>query len=378
MNYSSNQTSSNTGKLLLICAAVFVVFFMSHMLFSDSTIKPNKINSNLRPEPGCDTVWCLSDKNNKEIHFGIVADLDRQSKVEGAKKPTWRSIFKEGILKKENDSWHISWKDKSVELLTQLGEAGRGMELSELVTWKNKLWTFDDRSGVVFEIQKGIDGESDPKAVPRHILMEGDGNNNKGQKTEWATVKDGDLYVGSFGKPYTNNAGEITTRNNMWISKISNTGAVSHVNWIPKFEKMQEVTDSIHPGYMIHEAIHWDSINKLWYVLPRRVSHDSYDEKKDEEMGSNLLLVFNEDFSELKSKLEIGEKVATHGWSSFKFVPWTNNKVVMALRTMELENKETGDGTQETYLTVFGVDGTIFLSEQKIPGDYKFEGIEFL
>lgn len=30
----------------------------------------------------------------------------------------------------------------------------RGLELSELITWQNRLYTFDDRSGIVFEIAK--------------------------------------------------------------------------------------------------------------------------------------------------------------------------------------------------------------------------------
>ena len=49
--------------------------------------------------------------------------------------------------------------------------------------------------------------------MPRHILTEGNGVTNKGQKTEWATVKDGLLYVGSFGKEYTTPDGK-----EVWVS----------------------------------------------------------------------------------------------------------------------------------------------------------------
>jgi soluble calcium-activated nucleotidase 1 len=329
-------------------------------------------------DPNCRTVWCKSSRN--EFHFALVADLDRQSKVTDAKGRTyWRSWWKQGTLRRQEPgdaegepAWVVQWSPAEQELSSQLAEDGRGLELSELVTWRSRLWTFDDRTGVVFELDRQF------VCVPRYILMEGDGNNSKGQKTEWATEKDGNLVVGSFGKPYTNNKGEVTTRNNLWVSVISPAGDVSHEDWTERYRRMQRETDSVFPGYMIHEAIHWDAIHRLWYVLPRRVSRAPYDEKLDETMGSNLLLVFSEDFLRLEKKIAVGASVPTHGWSSFKFVPWTNNKVIMGLRTMEIEDKVTGKGEQRTFLTLFDVNGDVFLPEQEIPGAHKYEGLEFL
>jgi soluble calcium-activated nucleotidase 1 len=37
--------------------------------------------------------------------------------------------------------------------------------------------------------------------------MDGDGDSAKGFKCEWGTVKDNLLYIGSFGKEYTNDKG---------------------------------------------------------------------------------------------------------------------------------------------------------------------------
>lgn len=59
-----------------------------------------------------------------------------------------------------------------------------------------KLYTVDDRTGVVFEILGNT-------AVPRHILTDGDGNVAKGFKAEWMAVKDYKLYVGGMGKEWT-------------------------------------------------------------------------------------------------------------------------------------------------------------------------------
>lgn len=38
---------------------------------------------------------------------------------------------------------------------------------------------------------------------PRYILPQGDGNDAKGLKCEWMTVKDDKLLVGSIGKEWT-------------------------------------------------------------------------------------------------------------------------------------------------------------------------------
>lgn len=52
----------------------------------------------------------------------------------------------------------------------------------------------------------------------------GDGNTDKGFKSEWATVKDGKLVVGSFGKEFTDSKGHIVNTNNNWVKVISNSG----------------------------------------------------------------------------------------------------------------------------------------------------------
>lgn len=90
------------------------------------------------------------------------------------------------------------------ELKNYLNEKGRAMELSDLVRYNNRLYSCDDRTGVVYEILQGGEGA---KAVPRYILMDGDGQTSKGFKCEWGTVKDGLLYIGSFGKEYTGSDG---------------------------------------------------------------------------------------------------------------------------------------------------------------------------
>src|SRR5690554_4664060 len=85
---------------------------------------------------------------------------------------------------------------------------------SFVVVVGSELYTMDDRTGIVFQITK------DHKAIPRHIIMEGDGNSMKGQKIEWATVKGGELLVGSIGKEYTLSDGTIASVGGFWVASI--------------------------------------------------------------------------------------------------------------------------------------------------------------
>jgi Apyrase len=52
------------------------------------------------------------------------------------------------------------------------------------------------------------------------VLAEGDGHVDKGMKIEWATVKDGQLVLGSFGKEYTDEKGAIISTANNWIVTV--------------------------------------------------------------------------------------------------------------------------------------------------------------
>lgn len=322
------------------------------------------------------TIWGESTKD--ELQIAIVTDMDQMSKVKNSKKPAWRSVLKRGTVRRFKDgselTYDIEWNANEHEIVGVLGEEGRGMEFSELVSFQGKLLTVDDRTGVVFEITK------DMKAIPRHILMEGDGNQAKGQKNEWATVKDNKLYVGSFGKEYVNSDGTIKNRWNLWVSVIDGqTGGVTHEDWTHKYEVLRQATESSWPGYMIHEAIEFDQINRKWVVLPRRVSSLMYDEKTDELMGSNRVLVLDEDFKTVEQHFRMGPNIPLRGWSTFKFVPGTNNDVIVAVKTEEEENKQTGESQTRSFITVFRLsDQKELMPQTPIPGKYKFEGLEFL
>lgn len=105
--------------------------------------------------------------------IAVIADLDTQSKSE--KPMTWLSYMRRGYLlvSQSGDKVAVEWDADKVVLESHLSEKGRGMELSELVVFNGKLYSVDDRTGVVYH----IDGE---KAVPWVILPDGDGSVAKG------------------------------------------------------------------------------------------------------------------------------------------------------------------------------------------------------
>lgn len=88
-------------------------------------------------------------------------------------------------------------------------------------------------------------------------------------------------------------------------------------------------------------------------------------------MGCNYLISTDEYFVDIKSS-KVGKIIPSHGFSSFKFIPGTNDNVIVALKTEELNGKTS------TYITAFTQSGEILLKEEKIPTNLKYEGIEFI
>lgn len=121
---------------------------------------------------------------------------------------------------------------------------------------------------------------------------------------------------------------------------------------------------------MIHESAAWSSIHRRWYFLPRRCSKEPYNEKQDEHMGCNVLISTDEQFYNVQL-VKLGNYKSTQGFSSFKFIPGTNDSVIVALQTEEI------DGQTTTYITAFKVDGKILLDSTIIDSNLKYEGIEF-
>jgi soluble calcium-activated nucleotidase 1 len=328
-----------------------------------------------------------------EIRFGAVTDLDELSRVKDSKKPKFRSIFLPGrLLKKSNANTPTSKMYDIVlddahkrTLFTAHNEAGRGGEFSELQVYNNRLLTFDDRTGDVFEILNDGSGTGS-HVVPRFVITEGSGESDKGMKWEWATVKDGELIMGSMGKEYTRSDGSILNRNNLWIAGLNARGELRRQDWTNQYDVVRQALNARSPGYLIIEAVNWSPILQKWVFLPRRISSEMYDENKDERMGGNKLVLVDENFTsasvvEIKMQSLDPAQDALKGFSTFSFVPGTGDRHALAVRSVE-EDCVGGDDSvckQRSYFIVFDVLTGEVLSDEVSPVDKaKFEGVEFV
>ena len=304
------------------------------------------------------------ESNWIEYKIAIVADLDEEKSKVPDKKNKWRSFYKEGVLRKHySGDYSVAWKNEKDVLISQIAEKGRGLELSELAAFNEKLFTVDDRTGIVYQIK-------DKKVIPWVILSDGDGSVSKGFKGEWMTVKDNTLYVGGLGKEWTTPTGELVNFNPQYVKSIGPSGDVVHHNWRSVYEGVKAALGIKSPGYVIHEAVMWSTVKRRWFFLPRRASHEKYDDQADERRATNVLLSCNEHFEDF-TVTRIGKLIPTHGFSSFKFVPGTGDNNIVALRSVE------DQGQISTFIMVFKIDGTIILDESFIDSD-KYEGIEFI
>ncbi|TMW45893.1 hypothetical protein DOY81_009033 [Sarcophaga bullata] len=303
--------------------------------------------------------------------IAMVADLDTNSKFDENGATVWRSYLKKGHLSyiSSKDEINITWDaGEPIALESSFSLKGRGMELSELVTFNGKILSFDDRTGLVYDIT------NNDKPIPWLILLDGNGHNAKGFKSEWATVKDRLLYVGSMGKEWTTGTGEFENENPMYVKVISPAGSVKSMDWSYNYKRLRQESSQIAwPGYMIHESGVWSSVHRKWFFLPRRCSKEKYNETRDEHMGCNLLITADEDFNKIDTvPLNFPNTQPTHGFSSFKFIPGMDDRVIVALRTEELNGKTT------TFITAFDIEGKFLYAEQHIETDLKYEGFEFI
>ncbi|KHJ78710.1 Apyrase [Oesophagostomum dentatum] len=193
-------------------------------------------------------------------------------------------------------------------------------------------------------------------------------------KVEWLTIKDGLLYAGGHGAEYRNKEGKVISEDPMWIKTISQSGEVTSIYWKKEYDTLRNATGYPAPGYLTHEAVQWSDILHKWLFLPRKASKTLYEEEEDEKKGTRLLILASADFKEIQV-VEIGRESdldRSKGYSAFDLIPDTGDSVLVALKSVEV-GKHT-----ESFVTVFNINGTVLLPDQKLEGNYKFEAIYFV
>ena len=349
---------------LLVCLVVGLLF-LTLLLLSDNGLQ---FRPSVRMPVGIpESRRYLYNPNTREFKVLLIADPDKRSAT-SEKRHQFQSFTKEGVLVRNPEGrYEIRWGEEK-PVLSKMNEGLRGMELSELVFFNGQLLTGDDRTGIIFELK-------DNKVYPRHILADGDGNQSKGFKIEWATVKEESLYVGSQGKEFVDAAtGEVVSEGNFFVKRIDENGKLVHENWKKRYNLLRESAGITYPGYMIHEAVCWNPHKEKWYFFPRRASKEAYDEDLDLDRATNLVLSVVEPFDSLAdiSVTNIGEVNPRRGVSSCKFLPNNPNHVLL------VKSEEDEKENFKSYVTVLDVEHGSVLLDDVDAGDMKFEGVEFI
>ena len=113
----------------------------------------------------------------------------------------------------------------------------------------------------------------------------------------------------------------------MWVKTISPNGLVTSLFWKRNYDALMKAAGVKEPGYMYYEAVSWSPHHHSWFFLPRKLSHEAYNEKADELMGTNILLIADEFFTDVHVKV-VGPLVPSHGFSSFKFLPNSKDNII--------------------------------------------------
>lgn len=211
-------------------------------------------------------------------------------------------------------------------------------------------------------------------------------------KSEWATVKDGLLWVGSMGRPYVLPDGSVAHRNAEWVKTVDSNGRIENHNWRSVYEALRTAAGVSGAGYLWHEAVHWDDRGRRWVLLPRKRSQDMYEEVADETRGTNIVLVASEDFRDI-TVTPVGPLEAEYGFTTLRKVPGTADvflavkakevgTTVHSVRVLQRKRRRVARALCRLLpqkLTVFDLQGNIRLDQGWVDlGDDKFEGCEFI
>jgi len=230
-------------------------------------------------------------------------------------------------------------------------------------------------------------------------LASGDGaNEKKAMKAEWCSVgADGDLYVGSTGKDWTDESNVILHTDLKWVKQLHDPTpqletappmtatphieVVSH-NWGTMYEAIRAHTGMMFPGYIVHEAARWSEKRQEWVFIPRTMSTEPYHEVLDLSRGAHIIVHAREESPEhhnpeVLNVTQLEGSMPTRGASGFSFVPSFDDDIMVLLKTEESDPDATKEGVVvRSYISVVNHQGKVLMEDQHF-ANIKFEGIDF-
>ena len=128
--------------------------------------------------------------------FVMVSDRDHDSRH--PEQFEWTAFIQHGTVTRQPDGRYRIAFGEVDSVSSQSAFNNRSLELSEAVVYGDKLLVMCDVSGTVYE----LDLASKTLSFFSQHMFTGHGLTKKPFKVEWATVKDGDLILGSIGKEW--------------------------------------------------------------------------------------------------------------------------------------------------------------------------------
>jgi soluble calcium-activated nucleotidase 1 len=312
--------------------------------------------------------WLVRDEGllfEAAVHSMIlVADPDVHSRV-APDQYLWRTQAMRAELRPDAKGGYAFEVRAVTQLETDVNRRGRSLELSEVCRFGHLLLAFCDFTGLVWKLT------SDGHCFQRWALADGDGNNAKPFKSEWATTKGEHLYVGSNGLEWLQD-GQVLHYNNQWVKRISLTGEIANIHWGPIYAALRHTVNASAPsGYVLHEAFFFDAMHRIWVVLPRKSSTTvPYHPRTDDRLGTNVLFLCSEGFDRIEVR-RVGPVELEWGFTSLKKVPGTNDTFA-ATKVREILGEKPS-----TRLVVFRLTGEV-LADFPVSGSEKYEGLEFV
>ena len=174
------EAAKTTTSSYLNIVTCFLAVFCAGLIYRLNTqCASTRDLERLKLHPAYNATYPLTPPqtgNGETIYrIGAISDLDTDSKHPNLSL-TWMSYYKTGYLRISDDRKRadVTWDATDTVLTSRLAEKGRGMELSDLAVFNGKLYSCDDRTGIVFEIAASGD------VRPWTLLLDGPGNVAKG------------------------------------------------------------------------------------------------------------------------------------------------------------------------------------------------------